>query len=690
MQEKAGSGKRKIRLDTLLLGVAVAGIVVSCFGVFYDEQFAGRRTAWVGAARTVQTDALDITRSVNDASRGVSQNFQELLRLNNHLKDLVGAMRSGEHATGFRPLPESVEAELKATEVAWADLKRAVDTILRAEDTVSRAVRVTVSLEAVGSKVADVYDGLASKMIEGGASSGKAVTANAQMARTQEMRILGRRLLGDGSNAEQIARKIESGTTTLLSDHRLLESEGPVGTQVRLERPLILELSKIGSEIAKLGPVLGEMQNAAASVPERGTALISAARSLESKLGPGASSYSLHQKLILPGLAVTVLALLAYLIVNVIAVRQRIRRAEERDRRQQAAILSLLDEISTLADGDLTVSANVTGDFTGAIADSINYTVDTLRSLVSTINVTAVEISAAATSTDSTASLMKEGSEQQAAQVVEIAGRMKRSSDSLSTIASRANKLSDQARKSVEVAHNGASTVGRSIQGMAALREQIQHTSKRIKRLGESSQEIGNIIEFINDIAEQTNTLALNASIQASMAGESGRGFAVVADEVQSLAERAAAATRQIETLVKTIQADTKEAIVSMELSTTNVISGARSAEEAGQSLTKIEATSNDLAKVIQEISAEAQAEAEQSVQIAQKVEGIRDTAIRTAESAQSTARAVSELNALSSTLRQSVAGFKLPLDVRLNSDNDNVSDKEGDFASATEADKAS
>ena len=253
--------------------------------------------------------------------------------------------------------------------------------------------------------------------------------------------------------------------------------------------------------------------------------------------------------------------------------------------------------------------------------------------------------------------------------MVEIANRMSNSSKSLSNIATRADAVSEQARNSVTVAHNGASTVGRSIQGMAALREQIQDTSKRIKRLGESSQEIGNIIEFINDIAEQTNTLALNASIQAAMAGESGRGFAVVADEVQRLAERAAAATRQIETLVNTIQADTKEAIVSMELSTTNVISGARSAEEAGQSLTRIEATSTDLARVIQEISSEAHAEAEQSVRIAEQVELIRGSAIKTAESAQNTAKAVGELNALSTTLRESVAGFKLPADVSLDGD---------------------
>tara|TARA_R110000850_G_scaffold191091_15_gene317465 strand:- start:30212 stop:32251 length:2040 start_codon:yes stop_codon:yes gene_type:complete len=669
MESENGKDGRRLRLDTIVLGIAVLGIAASSLGVLYNENVAGRRTSWVAAARVIQTDALDITRAAGNASQGEPAEFADLLQKTNHLKSVMAALREGDASQNIAAMPAWVEAELTGTEERWTRFKEAIDKVLVAEDQIKLAVRVGQNLESVGAQVANVYDGLAGRLIQGGAPPGKAVTANAQMARTQEIRILGRRLLSDGHNADQIARKINLNAAALASDHGTLESGGEVGTAVKLKRPLVLELAKIGVELEALGPTLGEMQTAAASIPERATQLISAARQLESKLGPSAGTSTLQQTVILPGLAVTVIALVLYLIINVIAVRQRIRRAEENDRQQQAAILSLLDEISTLADGDLTVRANVTGDFTGAIADSINYTVDTLRSLVSTINKTAVELSAAATSTDATATLMKDGSENQATQVVEIANRMSNSSKSLSNIATRADAVSEQARNSVTVAHNGASTVGRSIQGMAALREQIQDTSKRIKRLGESSQEIGNIIEFINDIAEQTNTLALNASIQAAMAGESGRGFAVVADEVQRLAERAAAATRQIETLVNTIQADTKEAIVSMELSTTNVISGARSAEEAGQSLTRIEATSTDLARVIQEISSEAHAEAEQSVRIAEQVQLIRGSAIKTAESAQNTAKAVGELNALSTTLRESVAGFKLPADVSLDGD---------------------
>ena len=361
------------------------------------------------------------------------------------------------------------------------------------------------------------------------------------------------------------------------------------------------------------------------------------------------------------GLAIVLLVI--FIVITVRTTRTRLQNAEERDAKQQQAILSLLDEITNLADGDLTVDVTVTEDFTGAIADSINYTVQNMRNLVGTINNTSVEIATAASNTKETALRMNEASERQAKEITAVANTITATSQSMQQVAASAEQLAQQAQQSVRVAHNGADTVNRTILGMTALREQIQDTSKRIKRLGESSQEIGNIIEFINDIAEQTNTLALNASIQAAMAGDAGRGFAVVADEVQRLAERAANATRQVETLVKTIQADTNEAIVSMERSTQNVVVGAKSAEEAGQALTKIESASQELAKLITNISSSARKESAQATNIAGTMQVIRDIAVQTSGSANRTASAVEELNVLSQKLRESVAGFKLPED---------------------------
>ncbi|HKY90164.1 MAG TPA: methyl-accepting chemotaxis protein, partial [Nevskiaceae bacterium] len=480
---------------------------------------------------------------------------------------------------------------------------------------------------------------------------------------------LSRRMLGDGRDAAATAAEIAKTSDALASGHaQLAGGDGPVAAILKGGSEAVAKISDASKGLQGAAPAVNDLQVGAAVLPGDGKNLYSTAIALEEGLTGIAGGTGFVRNLIVPVLAFSALALLLYVILNIVNARRRIRRAEEKESRQQAAILGLLDEISNLADGDLTVRANVTGEFTGAIADSINYTVETLRSLVGTINETAVEMSAAATSTTQTADAMKAASEEQAQDVIDITHQVTHSSDSLGNMAGRAQELAKSATDSVEVAHNGASTVGRTILGMAALREQIQDTAKRIKRLGESSQEIGNIIEFINDIAEQTNTLALNASIQAAMAGESGRGFAVVADEVQRLAERAAAATRQIETLVKTIQADTNEAIVSMERSTTNVIAGARSAEEAGQALTRIESSSNDLARMIQEISSEARKEAAAAANIAIQMQSVRDIALSTSNSAQDTATAVGELNTLSEKLRESVAGFKLPTDVTLES----------------------
>lgn len=357
-------------------------------------------------------------------------------------------------------------------------------------------------------------------------------------------------------------------------------------------------------------------------------------------------------------IAVALIAFVGSLISAQVA-RRRV--YEIRDHQQQQAILKLLDEIMNLTKGDLTVDVTVTEDFTGAIADSINYTVQRLRELVGTINQTSVQIGTAAGKTSGMARRMSDDSDRQAHEIAEMTELISTSSKQLQEVSGRAEQLSAQAQTSVQIAHDGADTVGRTINNMATLREQIQDTAKRIKRLGESSQEIGNIIELIDDIAEQTNTLALNASIQAAMAGEAGRGFAVVAEQVQALAERAGSATRQVENLVKTIQADSQEVITSMERSTSNVLAGAQSAEEAGRSLTRIETSSQELARLIGEISVATSTQSVTATRIAGDMQSVRQIAVQTSGSADDTAHAVGKLNELSEQLRESVSGFTLP-----------------------------
>jgi twitching motility protein PilJ len=333
---------------------------------------------------------------------------------------------------------------------------------------------------------------------------------------------------------------------------------------------------------------------------------------------------------------------------------------KENDRNQQA-ILRLLDELSSLADGDLTVQATVTEEITGAIADSINYAVDALRGLVATINHSSIQLDSAARQTQALSQHLAKASSAQSKQIASATESASGMANSVAEVSGNAERAADVARHSVEIAHKGGDAVRRTIDGMNAIRETIQETSKRIKRLGESSQEIGNIIELINDIAEQTNILALNASIQASMAGEAGRGFAVVADEVQRLAERAANATKQIEVLVRTIQTDTNEAVVSMERSTTDVVGGALLAENAGAALDEIEQVSNQIASLVQNISASARAQASGAQNIARNMQVLREISVQTAESTNATSAAIAQLAELSAGLRRAAAGFRLP-----------------------------
>jgi twitching motility protein PilJ len=333
---------------------------------------------------------------------------------------------------------------------------------------------------------------------------------------------------------------------------------------------------------------------------------------------------------------------------------------KEADRNQQA-ILRLLDELQSLADGDLTVQATVTEDITGAIADSINYAVDALRGLVQTINQSAIQLDGAARQTTALAQHLAKASNAQSKQIGAATESIAEMAAFTEEVSGNAERAADVARHSVDIAHKGGEAVRRTIDGMNTIREAIQETSKRIKRLGESSQEIGNIVELINDIAEQTNILALNASIQASMAGEAGRGFAVVADEVQRLAERTANATKQIEVLVRTIQADTNEAVVSMERSTTDVVGGALLAENAGAALEEIEQVSNQIASLVQNISSSARQQSSAAQNITRNMQVLREISTQTADSTSATSISIAKLAELSTGLRNSVAGFRLP-----------------------------
>ncbi len=361
-------------------------------------------------------------------------------------------------------------------------------------------------------------------------------------------------------------------------------------------------------------------------------------------------------------LAVAGVVLMAIIgVVMVGSTRQQLHEQATQNERNQAAILQLLDELADLAEGDLTVHASVTENFTGAIADSINFAIDQMRGLVSNINSLSVRVAKAAEDTQGSASNLASAAEIQAREISAASIAINEMAVSIDQVSSNAAESASVAERAVEIANNGAHVVQDTIGGMDNIRSQIQETSKRIKRLGESSQEIGDIVSLINDIADQTNILSLNAAIQASMAGDAGRGFAVVADEVQRLAERSSAATKQIAALVKTIQTDTNEAVISMEQTTVEVVDGARRAQDAGVALEEIEGVSTSLAALIQNISNAARQQAATAGHISNTMNVIQEITSQTAESTELTANSIGDLAGMANQMRSSVEGFKLP-----------------------------
>jgi twitching motility protein PilJ len=316
--------------------------------------------------------------------------------------------------------------------------------------------------------------------------------------------------------------------------------------------------------------------------------------------------------------------------------------------------------MGNLADGDLTVQASVTEDVTGAIADSINFTIEELRTLVRGINSATDQVTKATQETQSISNRLFEASQRQNREIQQASNAVLQMAQSISEVAQTASSSAKVAQQSLSAAEKGGHAVRNQIDGMNDIRKQIQDTSKRIKRLGESSLEIGEIVELISDITEQTNVLALNAAIQAASAGEAGRGFTVVAEEVQRLAERSAEATKQIDAIVKTIQADTQDAVAAMEKSTMGVVEGAKLSDAAGQALAEIQQVSRDLAELIARISTQTQMQSTSVSEVTRGMQGILRITEETTESTKQTNVSIGQLTRLAAELRSSVAGFKV------------------------------
>ncbi|MBT8085619.1 MAG: methyl-accepting chemotaxis protein [Woeseia sp.] len=564
--------------------------------------------------------------------------------------------------TRLRQLRSASEA-LPGDRGQWDALTDSAATIVE-QGTVLRTV--DSAAQAIAQTVPDFQVAATSLLTTAGSVS----TLQALQQRAQSLSNTAAALWGS-NNPQELAATISEELADLRSIHGALSGEAEGLDIAAIDRSANeaswAAFDEAFDAIATNADTLLASVSGIAEVRAAADYVVSAAQQLETPLvnasGSSADSGS-YSSYVVPGLLIAALLSLIGLVFiyrkNTAFEQAALAQAEQNERNQQA-ILRLLDELDSLADGDLTVEATVTEDITGAIADSINYAIEKLRELVATINETAIMVDSAAKQTESTAVHMARAADNQNREIKAATESIVSMAGSIEEVSGNAERSSDVARHSVDVAHKGGDAVRRTIDGMNTIRETIQDTSKRIKRLGESSQEIGNIVELINDIAEQTNILALNASIQASMAGEAGRGFAVVADEVQRLAERSTNATKQIEVLVRTIQSDTNEAVVSMERSTTDVVGGALLAENAGAALDEIEQVSNQIASLVQNISGSAREQASSAADVTRRTSKLKEISEQTGNATIATAAAISKLSELASQLRDTVAGFTLP-----------------------------
>jgi twitching motility protein PilJ len=404
---------------------------------------------------------------------------------------------------------------------------------------------------------------------------------------------------------------------------------------------------------------LVEAKNAAKSVVDDSDSLLAGAQRLVDAYQSSVSSRLITAAPVILGLFL-LLSLLMLFKTYTDETRQRGEEASRINSQNQNAILRLMNELGDLADGDLTVRATVTEDVTGAIADSLNYTTEEFRKLVARITAAAEQMGRATKDAEAISRGLLDATQKQASEIQGAGEAVELMTRSIKEVDSSAARSAEVARRTLLVTEQGAQAVRNSISGMDGIREQIQDTSKRIKRLGESSQEIGEIVDLISDITEQTNVLALNAAIQAASAGEAGRGFSVVAEEVQRLAERSAEATKQIGALVKTIQGDTHDAVAAMEKSTLGVVEGAKLSDVAGQSLREIEQVSNELATLINSISVSTQVQTDMASEVAGVMQDILKITVQTTEGTRLTANSIAQLTGLTADLRDSVAGFKL------------------------------
>jgi len=652
--------RNQVLVITLLISLLLAAVLI-----VWNTIQVGNRAEYIEIATRLQMLSQRYTKTAQQAVLGNKVAFGQLDESRKAFASGLATLIDG--GDGVPSSPGFIQDDLSELKKRWDISKKDIQYLVGQQILLVELGRALTEINQRNNELLDLTEQVVA-LLPADAKKQLAF-ANQQALWTQRMAKNANALLSsDVINPEtafQLGQDLITFREVLTG---MLQGSATLGVAAVVDvnaREKLLELEEVFSRfekqanhILKSMPQLVEAKRAAREIFDESEQLLTLTQRVTERYQGLGSGFYLLLAIVASLIALASLMLLG--VLNLQAAQRRAELAAQENQRNQDAILRLLNEMGDLAEGDLTVQATVTEDITGAIADSVNYAIEELRMLVQGINRASEQV----TQTTSEARLSSEqllaAAEQQSQQISETTTAVTQMSNSIVQVSQSAAESARVANQSLDTARRGGDSVRGAIAGMNTIRDQIQETSKRIKRLGESSQEIGEIVDLISDITEQTNILALNAAIQAAAAGEAGRGFSVVAEEVQRLAERSGKATRRIGAIVKTIQSDTQDAVNAMESSTQGVVEGTLRSDAAGNSLAEIESVSDQLARLIQSISMATQAQAGTAERIAGNMQRILEVTGQASTAARVSASSINELAVLSNELKVSVSGFKL------------------------------
>jgi twitching motility protein PilJ len=660
----------------VLITLMIAFLLVAVACVVLNTRQATQNTQYLSTSTEMQMLSQRISNAAQQAVDGIPTAFPQLKQSHDQFVANLRLLEKGGARLGVTVTasPGQIQPALQALDKMWVPVQKNIELILAQEKNLIELRRREETIGRSAPQLALLAQELFISARDAGERYGTRTFTQQLYHDTANFDFINAlRLLSTERPDPQLALALGNNTRNYLRTLKALQGEGTVTGVLPIQdadvRSRAQDLDKAFTPFAASVQAILDNMRPLASAKQAARDIFGASEALLKSPIELVDMYTQQEEggmqryYVWGAIAATLIALLGLLLLGKVYIDDSMRRAvesEQVNRTNQEAILRLLDEISDLGQGDLTVRPKVTEEITGAIADSINYAVGEMRRLVSGITSAAQQVTTATQEAQAVSSQLLQAAQKQSTEIQGTGQAVTQMAQSMTEASRNANDSAKVADTSVQAAQKGAHAVQNAIKGMNEIRDQIQETAKRIKRLGESSQEISEIVQLISDITEQTNVLALNAAIQAASAGEAGRGFTVVAEEVQRLAERSGEATKHISAIVKSIQRDTQDAVEAMERSTQGVVEGTKTADEADRALREIGQVSNRLAELIRSISEMTQKQAGAATKVASNMKEILGVTQATMDGTRKTAAQTAKLTELADGLKQSVAGFKV------------------------------